>query len=150
MSYNTKRQRINLYKRTFLKWTPEQRLQTFTEVNAELSVAIAKFVKKPYDASFMKLCQTIGDVEVFIEIIEDTFDHVRPNIDKIKKDKLIQLMKTTGLKEEQETLNGKKQDLENLLTGEAKPSLFKRILKAPVKFVLYMIQSYKELKLYFS
>lgn len=150
MSYNTKKQRLILYKKTFLDWTPEQRMLTFNEVNADLTLASLQFSKKPSDASYMKLCQCVGDVEVMVEVIEESFDGIRFNTDKIKKDKLIQLNQQAKINNLQEMVHGKQKDLNNRLKKEMKPSLFKRILKSPVKFILYMIQSYKEFKLYFS
>lgn len=150
MSYNTKKQRLNLYRKTFLDWTPEQRLLTFNEVNADLTLASLQFGKKPSDASYMKLCQCIGDVEVMVEVIEESFDNIRLNVDRIKKDKLIQLKKQAEINNLQEMVHGKQKDLNNLLKEEVKPSLFIRIIKAPIALWKYLYQSFKELKLYFS
>lgn len=150
MSYNTKKQRLVLYRKTFLDWTPEQRLLTFNEVNADLTLASIQFSKKPSESSYMKLCQCIGDVEVMVEVIEESFDNIRFNTDKIKKDKLIQLKKQAEINNLQEMVHGKQKDLNERLKQEVKPSLFKRIMKAPVAFWKYGSQSFKELKLYFS
>lgn len=150
MSYNTRKQRLNLYKKTFLEWTPEQRLLTFNEVNADLTLASLQFSKKPSDASYMKLCQCIGDVEVMVEVIEESFDNIRFNTDKIKKDKLFQLNQQAKINNLQEMVHGKQKELNDRLKKEIKPSLFKLIIKAPVVLWKYANQSFKELKLYFS
>ena len=120
MSLNTKKQRQFLYRYTFLKWTPEQRLSTFEKSAIELSLAIHNFGNKPTDKTMNMLAEKIGDLETMAEVSELSFENLRQTIDVIKKEKLTTLQKQSRLIETAESLEAKAEEKRVLVSEYAK------------------------------
>jgi len=107
MSLNIKKQRQYLYKMTFMLWNVEQRLSTFQKSAIEVSLAVNKFGTEASDANFNKLCENVSDIETMIEVIELTFAPLREEVERIKKQKLVVLQRTTRLNQEANGLEEK-------------------------------------------
>lgn len=105
MSLNTRKQRNHLYGFTFLKWKVEQRLSTLQKSAIETSLSVHNFGNGASEAHFLKMCETLSDLETMIEVAEETFPTLRHEMDRIKKEKLTALKK-------REKLNGEAKELE--------------------------------------
>ena len=102
MSLNTLKRRSHLYSNTLLKLKTETRLSSFERTAIENSLSIHKFLHFSSEANLKEMAETISDFETMVEVVQLTFAKLRPEIDKIKKEKLRDLerrMKEKEIKE---------------------------------------------------
>lgn len=88
----TKKQRLKLYRQTFLKsWNVEKILETLYQLAYEFGQKVRLFNDKSEINEYNKLCESIGDFEVQIEVLEQKFPKMRKNIEVVKSHKLKKL-----------------------------------------------------------
>lgn len=107
MSLNTKKQRQHLYNSTFLKWSVERRLSTLEKSTIDSTLSIHNFGNGASEEHFLKFCEALSDFETMIEVAEMTFPALRPEMERIQKQKLTTLKKRSLLQNKSSELEKK-------------------------------------------
>lgn len=96
MNFKNKKNRLNIYRRTFMKWNLETRIATLQEQAIQLSLYSGSFLhdlenKEKYKAFY----GAIGSLETMIEVAKESLETLAENSAESKYEKLQKLKNHT-------------------------------------------------------
>ena len=105
VNFRNKKQRFNLYQRTFMKHNVESRLFTLQKESINLTLQTAATALDPSRENLLNLAESIGDVETCIEFIKMSIPKLQDASGNIRQNKLTSLKNRTDDEDEAKRLN---------------------------------------------
>lgn len=142
-NFKNKKQRLNLYARTFRIHSVPSQLFTLQREALELGLSSAAFALDTNDKNYHKLCESVGDIETMIESLKQTLTSLAENSANIKEDKLNRLKTRTDETEakakEEPAEEAKKTELDKAIEEKAEA-----VLKPKQKSFLEKLMFWKD------
>ena len=99
---NTKKQRLKFYQESFFKYfSVEQIIEMGVGISQTLTKRLKAFQATANGVAWKHTAETIGDIEVEIELLEDMFPNLRSEIEATKKKKLRRYKEKLALEKEE-------------------------------------------------
>ena len=108
VNFKNRKQRINLYNRTFMNHNVESRLFTLQKEAINLTTQVLAVALDPKEANLLNLAEAVGDVETCIEFVKLSIPKLQEASVNIRQRKLSALKNRTDGIDEAKKLEGSK------------------------------------------